>query len=79
MLSDSEREAIADQMATTRSKMNFICDLLDVALMETSILSNPDLKHEQEQALVFKVRELNKVIEYYAINHKLLPIKPREK
>lgn len=57
MLSDSEREAVADQVATARSKMNFICDLLDVALMETSILSNPDLKHEREQAIVFKVRK----------------------
>jgi len=79
MLTDSEREAIADQMATARSKMNFICDLLNVELMETSILSDQNRKYEREQALVLKVRELNKVVEYYSMNHKLHSLKSREK
>lgn len=79
MLTDLERAELTEQMTSVRSKMNFICDLLHVELMETSILSDLDAKQERERLLVKKVRDLSKIIEYYVMNHKLLPIKSREK
>ncbi|WP_160144109.1 hypothetical protein [Chryseolinea soli] len=77
MLTEHEREELSGQMASVRSKMNLICDLLHVELMETSILSSIDAKREREQALVIKVRDLRKAIEYYVMNHKIYPINRR--
>ena len=79
MLTDFEREQLSDQIASMRSKMNFICDLLSMELLETSIESNPNIKQEREQALDRKVRDLQKVTEYYIMNHKLISLKSRER
>jgi len=78
MLTDFERKELSEQIASVRDKMNFICDLLNVELMETSILADLDSKHEREQVLATKIRDLKKVTEYYIMNHKLLPFKSRE-
>lgn len=79
MLTDHDGEELSAHLARVRSKMNFICDLLNAELMETSILSCLDTKQGREQNLITKVRDLNKVIEYYVMNHKLVPLKSREK
>lgn len=78
MLTDFDREQLSDQMASLRSKMNFICDLLSMELLEASIESDPNTKQEREQALERKVRDLQKVTEYYIMNHKLVSLKSRE-